>query len=92
MNTQVRYVKSFSKGQITIPKEFRDAFGIGDDFWLKLSLKEDKLIAEPVKEEKKMSKAAWRTWLLSINETWDLRREIKKNREDMEKQMKAREL
>ncbi|HVF69634.1 MAG TPA: AbrB/MazE/SpoVT family DNA-binding domain-containing protein [Xanthomonadales bacterium] len=50
---QTRYIKSFSKGQITIPKEFRDAFGIGDEFWMKLSAQDGKIVVEPVKEEKK---------------------------------------
>src|SRR5919205_520824 len=51
MNT-TRFIKSFSKGQITIPKEFRDLFGIGDEFWLKLSVEDGKLVAEPVERDK----------------------------------------
>ncbi len=89
---QTRYIKSFSKGQITIPKEFRDVFGIGDEFWMKLSAQDGKIVIEPVKEEKKMSKEEWRNWLVTFKGTWDLRDEIKNNREQVEKQMKAREL
>jgi AbrB family looped-hinge helix DNA binding protein len=51
MNT-VGYVKSFSKGQITIPKEVREVLGIGDEFWLKLSIENGKIVAEPVEREK----------------------------------------
>lgn len=92
MNTQVKYIKPFSNGQITIPKEFRKAYGIKNDSWLKLIPEEGRIILEPVKEEKKMDKEEWRKWLLNFKGTWDLSDEIKKNREDMEKQMKSREL
>ncbi|MBI4021779.1 MAG: AbrB/MazE/SpoVT family DNA-binding domain-containing protein [Candidatus Andersenbacteria bacterium] len=44
---RVKYVKSFSKGQITIPKEFREELGLGDEFWLKLFEEEGKIVAEP---------------------------------------------
>ena len=89
MSTQVQYVKSFNKGQITVPKKIRDAFGIGDEFWLKLYVDNGRIIAEPVE---KKDKEEWKKWLLSIKETWDLRDEIKQTREEMEKQIKAREL
>lgn len=48
----VRFIKSFSRGQITIPKDIREAFGIGHQFWLKLYIREGKLIAEPVESNK----------------------------------------
>ncbi|OGY17465.1 MAG: hypothetical protein A2784_03590 [Candidatus Chisholmbacteria bacterium RIFCSPHIGHO2_01_FULL_48_12] len=41
-----RFVKSFSQGQITIPKDFRDQLQLGNDFWLKLSLDTNRIIAE----------------------------------------------
>lgn len=44
---RIKYVKSFSKGQITIPKEFREHLGLGDEFWLKLFEEEGKIVAEP---------------------------------------------
>jgi bifunctional DNA-binding transcriptional regulator/antitoxin component of YhaV-PrlF toxin-antitoxin module len=67
MNTS-RYIKSFSKGQITIPKEFRDVFGIGDEFWLKISIEDGKLIAEPV--ENKETKWDYAQKLLGIKGEW----------------------
>ena len=42
-----KFVKSFSQGQITIPKEFRNELNLGQEFWLKLILEQDKIIAEP---------------------------------------------
>lgn len=89
MNT-VRFVKSFSKGQITIPKEFRDTFGIKHDFWLKLYIESGKLIAEPVEKEKNQSDYLKK--LLSIKGGWLSEDEIKKNRAAVEKQLKERTL
>lgn len=89
MNT-VRFVKSFSKGQITIPKEFRDTFGIKHDFWLKLYVESGKLIAEPV--EKEGNQPDYLKKLLSIKGGWISKKEIKKNREAVEKQLKKRAL
>lgn len=34
----IHYLKTFSKGQMTIPKTIRDYWGVGDEFWLKLKL------------------------------------------------------
>lgn len=86
----VRFVKSFSKGQITIPKEIRDALGIMNEFWLKLSLENGKIIAEPI--EKEQNKTAWRKSLLQMKSILIDPEEIKKNREDVEKQIKQRSL
>ncbi len=82
MNTQVKYIKPFSNGQITIPKEFRDAYDIHNDSWLKLIPDEGKFIIEPVREEKKMSKEEYRNKLLSIKGVWDLGDEINRSREE----------
>ena len=53
MNT-VTFIKSFNKGQITVPKKMRQALDLSDEFWLKLSLDADqkKIIVEPMYEEK----------------------------------------
>lgn len=89
MNT-IRFVKSFSNGQITIPKEFRDAFGIAKEFWLKLYVQNGKIIAEPVEET--ISKSAYSKKLLSIKGGWLNPKEVKKNREQIDKQINARSL
>ena len=44
----VSYIKSFSQGQITVPKSIRDALGIGHDFWLRVYTEGNKIVAEPV--------------------------------------------
>lgn len=46
---QTMYVKTFSKGQMTLPKTIRQQWGVGDEFWLKLTLgKNDTLTLEPM--------------------------------------------
>ena len=86
----VRFVKSFSKGQITVPKEFRDAFGIKHDFWLKLYIESGKIIAEPIEKERDQSDYLKK--LLTIKGGWISEKEIKKNREAVEKKLKKRTL
>jgi bifunctional DNA-binding transcriptional regulator/antitoxin component of YhaV-PrlF toxin-antitoxin module len=85
-----RFVKSFSKGQITIPKDFRDMFGLSYDFWLKLYVNNNKIIAEPVEKDKDQSEYAKK--LLSIKGRWLSKNEINKNRINTEKQIKERSL
>src|SRR5437016_2771568 len=80
---QIKYIKSFSKGQVTIPKEVRDTLGIGENFWLKVSINDGKIIAEPVDEKK--DKEDYRKELLSITDVFDLEPDIKQNREQLEK-------
>lgn len=89
MNT-VRFVKSFSKGQITIPKDLRDALGIVNEFWLKLYIQNGKIIAEPVEQEK--NKADYAKKLLNIKGDWFNSDEARRNREQVEKQMDERAL
>ncbi len=81
---QTRYIKSFSKGQITIPKEIRESLGVGDEFWMKLSVDHDEIRLKPVNEEKKMSKEEWRKWLLTFKGTWDLSDEVKEARQELD--------
>lgn len=84
MNT-VRYIKSFSKGQITIPKEFRDLFGLINDFWLKLYIDRGRIIAEPI--EKTVDKTMYAKSLLAIKGNWINTQEITRNRKDIEKNL-----
>ncbi len=85
-----RYIKSFSKGQITIPKEIREILGMADEFWLKLYLEDGKIIAEPV--EKERNKEKYRKSLLNIKSVVDLEPEIIRNRKQVEKQLAKRAL
>lgn len=80
-NTHEKYIKAFSKGQITIPKQFRESLGIGDEFWLKMYIEEDKLVAEPMQQDKKAKNYANR--LLKLSGDWfsvtdwqDMRKEL----------------
>ncbi|MBI4066172.1 AbrB/MazE/SpoVT family DNA-binding domain-containing protein [Candidatus Gottesmanbacteria bacterium] len=42
------YIKSFSSGQITIPRAFRERLSLGKEFWLRLALEENRIIAVPI--------------------------------------------
>lgn len=43
------YIKTFNKGQMTLPKMIRQQWGVGDEFWLKLTLdSNDALVLEPM--------------------------------------------
>lgn len=71
----IKYIKSFSKGQITIPKDIRDALGIGDDFWLKVLVDDGKIIAEPTEQnddEKEIDKKReeYKKKLLTLKTDW----------------------
>lgn len=85
MNT-VGYIKSFSKGQITIPKDVREALGIGDEFWLKLSIENGRIVAEPI--DRKQDKTSYAKQLLSIKGDWFNPEDIEKNREQVKKQLR----
>lgn len=85
MNT-VRYIKSFNKGQFTLPKQIRDSLGIGEDFWLKLYVDNGKIIAEPVQKEKK--KLDYKKILLSIKGDWFSEDDYKNIRKEVEEKLK----
>jgi len=84
----VHYIKSFSKGQITIPKKIRDKLGLGDEFWLKLVLEHGKIIVEPMKT--KQDRKAYIKKVLSIKGDWFNIAEYKKMREE-EQEKKRKE-
>ena len=81
--TKQKYIKSFSKGQITIPKEMRDGLGLGDVFWLKLYVENEKIVAEPV--EKGSNSAEYQKKLLNIDGSWFDLEDYKKMRGDIER-------
>ena len=85
MNT-VRFVKSFNKGQITIPKELRDALGMTHEFWLKLYTQNGRIIAEPVAETS--TNEEYRKKLLNIKGGWFSEKEYKENRKQLEERSK----
>jgi len=85
MNTPVKYIKSFCKGQITVPKEFRDILGIEDEFWMRLYLNDGKIIVEPI--EKEANKKNFKNKLLKLKGDWFSSSEYARNRQQVEKQI-----
>jgi len=86
----VRYIKSFSRGQITIPKDIRDVLGLTEEFWLKLSLDKGKIVAEPVTQGNDVD--LYKQKLLKIEGDWFIESELAKNRASLEKKLKSRSL
>lgn len=82
----VKFVKSFSNGQITIPKEFREKLGLSDDFWLKISEEGSKLVIEPVPTEHGTTNYAQK--LLDLSGDWFDIKEYKTTRAEVEKRLK----
>lgn len=86
----VTFVKSFSSGQITIPKSIRDYFGMPTNFWLKLYVQEGKIIAEPL--EKETNKSLYLKKLSNIKGSWLNEKEMAKNRKQLEDKLIKRRL
>ena len=84
----IKYVQSFSSGQITIPKLFRDKLKMSKKFWLKMYISADKIVAEPV--EKIVDKTGYQKKLLDISGDWVNSNEVTRNRRKVEKQMAQR--
>lgn len=91
MNKAV-FIKSFSKGQITIPKKIRDAIGLSSDFWLKVSVDSGKIIAEPVDEGSEKNKQKWKKSLLKMKPIDIDLAEIKRNRQEIEDRLQKQSL
>lgn len=81
----VRFVKSFSRGQITIPKQIRKAVGLKDDFWLKVTVEQGKIIAVPVESEQRQKGYVQR--LLTIKGGWFSQEEYRATRAQVEKRL-----
>jgi len=86
----VTYIKSFSKGQITVPKDVRESLGLNDEFWLKLYTDGEKIIAEPI--EKKKDTSGYQKKLLTIKGRWFKSKQIAANRKQIEKRLSSRPL
>ena len=63
-----KYIKSFSKGQITVPKEIRDELELGDIFWLKIYLDQNRIVGEVV--DKGVNKNNYSKRLLKRDGGW----------------------
>ena len=71
-----RLVKPLRHGQITIPKEFRDAMGLGEDDLLAVTLEDGKLEIEPVR----LTKAKGSPW---FKELYDLYAPVRESLKDV---------
>ena len=80
--TTVRFIKSFSKGQITIPKDLRKAIGLGEDFWLKVSVDQGKIVAEPIQKDQENKEYPQK--LLTIKGNWFSKAEWQSTRNQVE--------
>lgn len=84
-----KYIKSFSHGQITVPKEFREELGLGDEFWLKLYIDQNKIVGEPVGP--KITLKSYREKLLKLDTSWFSEKkwqaESKKIREEIKRRL-----
>jgi AbrB family looped-hinge helix DNA binding protein len=54
-----KLVKQLRHGQITIPKEFRDALGLDESDMLSISLEDGKLEVEPVRVAPREKRSSW---------------------------------
>jgi AbrB family looped-hinge helix DNA binding protein len=65
---QIKYIKSFSRGQITIPKEIREILGVPEEFWMKIFIDDGKVILEPERTIK--SRDDYLKSLVSMKTDW----------------------
>ena len=84
----IKYIKSFSQGQITIPKEFREELGLENEFWLKLQLVNQVIVAEPMEDEKKINQKEYAESLLEVDGSWFDMEDYKKMRKETRKRKK----
>lgn len=89
-----RFIKPFSKGQITLPKDYREHLGIDENSWLRISLWDEQILVQPVKDLQKtrrikprMSKKTYLKTLLKIKGDWLKGEEMKKTRKEIEKRL-----
>lgn len=81
------FVQSFSQGQITIPKKFREELNLDNIFWLKLFIdNQNRIIAEPI--EKDESKSDYPNILLSVSGDWFDIKDYNKMRKSINKRLK----
>lgn len=95
---QPKFIKPFSKGQITLPKDYRDYLDIDENSWLRISLLDDQILVQPVKDLKetrkarpKLDKKRYLQALLKIKGDWFSEKEIEKVRKEVEKRLSKHE-
>lgn len=95
---QPRFVKPFSRGQVTLPKIYRDYLGIDEASWLKVSLWNGQILLKPVKESQAarkirpvLGKKTYLKALSAIKGDWLNQKEMKKIRTAVEKRLAKNE-
>ncbi|MEK9149569.1 MAG: AbrB/MazE/SpoVT family DNA-binding domain-containing protein [Candidatus Desantisbacteria bacterium] len=89
MNNLVTYGQTFSKGQLSIPKNIRDYYCLGENFAYKMTHQEDRIIIEP--QEKKSKKGNLASALAKIKEPIYSQEDIDfimRGRDDWDKRIK----
>lgn len=89
-----KFIKPFSRGQITIPKDYREYLGIDEDSWLKVSLWKNQILLQPVGEfqetrvvKARVSGKIYLNGLLKVKGDWFKEREFEKIRVRVEKRV-----
>lgn len=95
---QPKFIQPFSRGQITLPKDYREYLGINEKSWLKISLLDDEILIQPVKDAKesrvikpKISREAYLKKLLKIKGAWFNKKEIDEVRAEIEERLDRNE-
>ena len=102
---QPKFIKPFSRGQITLPKDYRDCLGIDETTWLRIFLSDDRIVVEPVKEvvdmddsdklviKPKISSSAYRNAVLSAKGVFGVKieEEASQVRKEISQRLKKQE-
>jgi len=95
---QSKFIQPFSRGQVTIPKDYREYLGINEESWLKISLLDDQILIQPVKDTKesrvvkpKISREAYLKKLLKIKGAWFNKKGIDEVRTEIEERLAKNE-
>lgn len=90
---QPKFIRPFSKGQITLPKDYREHLRIDENSWLRISLLDDQILIQPIKNQlsrrikAKLNLRDYKKVLLKIKGNWVNKAEYKKTREEIEKRL-----
>lgn len=95
---QPKFIKPFSRGQITLPKDYREYFDIDENSWLKVSVGDGQILIKPVKKldepkriKPKINRETYLKKLLKIRGAWFNEREISEVRTEIEERLKRNE-
>ena len=87
MKNKTFYIKSYSKGQFTLPKEVRDALALGEDFWLEMTIEGNKMIltkATPMDRVREPVTAEYIAKIQKLDGSWALNDDWEKIRQEFD--------